>query len=379
MIEWEKIGLLPLFQNTALSWLSAVLIAILVYVALVTARRIVRRYHARLKATPQEELLEIPLGVLSRTTSFSFIVWSLYAGFQALTYSSTLARILNTVITISLFWQAGIWAAAAVSAWLERKRRRSMETDRAAVGSLGIIGFILNVVIWAMVLLLTLDNLGVDITALIAGLGIGGIAVALAVQNILGDLLASLSITLDRPFVVGDFLIVGDFLGSVEYIGIKSTRLRSLSGEQIIMSNADLLGSRVRNYGRMAERRVVFTTNVTYETPIEKLERIPELIKQIIQAQSDTRFDRSHFMRHGSASLDFETVYYVLSPDYNKYADIQQAINLRLHRELGAMGVEFAYPTQRLLLEGTLQTARERPEQTPAGEQSVHAPHASSM
>src|SRR5690606_22818733 len=181
-----------------------------------------------------------------------------------------------------------------------------------------------------LVLLLTLDNLGVDITALIAGLGIGGIAVALAVQNILGDLFASLSITLDRPFVVGDFLIVGEFLGSVEYIGIKSTRLRSLSGEQIIMSNADLLGSRVRNYGRMAERRVVFTNSFPYETPIDKIERIPSVIKQIIES---------------------EPVYYVLPPDYNKFADTQQAINLRLHREMEKMGVKFAIPVQRLLIE----------------------------
>src|SRR5690606_5821954 len=166
------------------------------------------------------------------------------------------------------------------------------------------------------------------------------------------DLFASLSITLDRPFVVGDFLIIGEFLGSVEYIGIKSTRLRSLSGEQIVMSNADLLGSRLRNYGRMAERRVVFTTSVRYETPIEKVEKIPVLIREIIEAQSDTRFDRSHFMRHGPTALDFETVYYVLSPDYNKYMDIQQAINVRLHRELTTLDVKFAIPVQRVMLEG---------------------------
>jgi small-conductance mechanosensitive channel len=207
---------------------------------------------------------------------------------------------------------------------------------------------VINVAIWAMVLMLTLDNLGIDITALVAGLGIGGIAVALAVQNVLGDLFASLSITLDRPFVVGDFLIVGDFMGSVEYIGIKSTRLRSLGGEQIIISNSDLLSSRVRNYGRMLERRVVFVTSVTYETPIEKVEKIPVLIREIVEAQSNTRFDRCHFAKHAAASLDFETVYYVLTGDYNQYMDIQQAINLRLHRELMTLGIEFAYPTQKL-------------------------------
>ena len=200
-------------------------------------------------------------------------------------------------------------------------------------------------------MLLTLDNLGVNITAMVAGLGVGGVAVALAVQNILGDLFASLSITFDRPFVIGDFLIVDDFLGSVEHIGIKSTRLRSLSGEQIVMSNADLLKSRLRNYGRMSERRVLFTASVTYETPAEPLEQIPTIIREIIDAQPDTRLDRSHFATHAAASLDFETVYYVLSTDYNHYMDIQQTINLRIHREFARRGIEFAYPTQRLLLE----------------------------
>jgi small-conductance mechanosensitive channel len=185
------------------------------------------------------------------------------------------------------------------------------------------------------------------------------------VQNVLGDLFASLSITLDRPFVIGDFLIVGDFMGSVEYIGIKSTRLRSLSGEQIIISNSDLLGSRVRNYGRMNERRVVFGTSVTYETRLEHLERIPALVRAIIEAQAGTRFDRCHFAKHAAASLDFETVYYVLSADYNRYMDIQQAINLRLHRELTELGVEFAYPTQKLYLV-TQEAPRERNDQAGA-------------
>jgi small-conductance mechanosensitive channel len=268
-----------------------------------------------------------------------------------LTLGSSTARVLTSAITIALFWQAGIWAVATASAWLEHKRRRSVTADRAALGSISIIGVILNAVIWSLVLLLTLDNLGIDITALVAGLGIGGIAVALAVQNIFGDLFASLSITLDRPFVVGDFLIVDDVLGTVESIGIKSTRLRSLSGEQVVMPNSDLLGSRVRNYGRMMERRVVFATGVTYETPIELEERIPQLIRDIIEGQADTRFDRSHFAAHGAASLDFETVYYVRSPDYNRYMDIQQTVCLCLHREFAKLGIEFAYPTQKVFVE----------------------------
>jgi small-conductance mechanosensitive channel len=367
MPELSTLAQLPLFSNSLLDWSFALGIAIIVLLVLLTARRIVRTYHKKMLTTTQTELLEIPLQVLSRTTLLLLLVMSLYIGSQWLTTGPTTQRVLTSAITIALFWQAGIWLMAATSIWLERKRQRSLAIDRAAVGSLGIIGFVINVVIWAMVLLLTLDNLGIDITALIAGLGIGGIAVALAVQNVLGDLFASLSITLDRPFVVGDFLIVGDFMGSVEYIGIKSTRLRSLSGEQIIISNSDLLSSRVRNYGRMNERRVVFGTSVTYETPIEQLEQIPALIRQIVEEQPDTRFDRSHFAKHAAASIDYETVYYVLSADYNKYMDIQQHVNLQLHRELQQRGIEFAYPTQKLyvvsqMVEGNAPNERGRTE-----------------
>lgn len=359
MPELNQFSSLPLFSNSLLDWLIATSVAVGTLTVLIVLRRIVRRYHQRLQATPQTELLEVPLQVLSRTTLLFFVVLALFIGLETLTVGPRTQRVVSSAITIALFWQAGVWTVAAASAWLERKRRHSMTADRAAVGSLSVIGFIVNVVIWALVVMLTLENLGVDITALVAGLGIGGIAVALAVQNVLGDLFASLSITLDRPFVVGDFLSVGDFLGSVEYIGIKSTRLRSLSGEQIIMSNSDLLSSRVRNYGRMSERRVVFATNVTYETPIDLVERIPGVIRELVDAQKETRFDRSHFQKHGASSLDFETVYYVLSADFNKYMDIQQAINVRLHRKFAEMGIEFAYPTQKLFVTSAEQPAED--------------------
>jgi small-conductance mechanosensitive channel len=341
---------LPLFRNSFADWLLAAALGTGLFLVLLSARKVVRSYHQKLLKTERTELAEVPTEVLSRTTVLFFFVLCLFCGLKMLSMSPGTERVLTSVLTITIFWQAGVWISAAASAWLERRKRRSSAADRAIVGSLGVIGFIVRVVVWAVVALLTLDNLGIDVTALVAGLGIGGIAVALAVQNILGDLFASLSITFDKPFLVGDFLIVDDFLGAVEYIGIKSTRLRSLGGEQIIISNANLLSSRVRNYGRMLERRVVFATRVTHETPAEKLEKIPAIIKAAIAEQRDTRFDRSHFATHAPASLDFETVYYVLSPDYNRYMDIQQAINLRLHRELAKLGVQLAYPTQRLYL-----------------------------
>lgn len=350
MPDIHEIASLPIFENSMSAWLIAAAVTAVVLTLLLSLRGFARRHHARLLKTPETELLEIPALVLGRTTLLFFIVLSIFFGLKTLQTGPQSQAFINSAITIALFWQLGIWTAAAASAWLDRKRRRSLEGDKAAIGSLGIISFLVNVVIWALVLLLTLDNLGINITALVAGLGIGGIAVALALQNVLGDLFASLSIALDQPFVVGDFLSVDEFLGSVEFIGIKSTRLRSLSGEQIIISNGDLLKSRVRNYGRMSERRVVFGTTVTYDTPIEKLEELPNIIRDIVKSQPGTRFDRAHFAKHGDWALEFETVYYVLSADFNRYMDTQQAINLALHRKFAGLGVEFAYPTRKVFV-----------------------------
>lgn len=347
----DQLQNMPLFQNPLIAWGIAIGTSVLLLVVLIAARGFVRRQHRAMLATARTEWLEIPFEILSQTTLLFFVILSLVVGLSTLTMAEGTRRLVTSVFMIVLFVQLGLWAGAAVVAWLERRRRRTSTTaDRAVVGSLGIIGFIARVLIWSLVALMILDNLGIDVTALVAGLGIGGIAVALAAQNILGDLFASLSIAFDKPFLVGDFLILDDYLGSVEHIGIKSTRLRSLSGEQIILSNADLLKSRVRNYGRMAERRIVMTHGVTYGTPLGQLEQIPKMLRAAVEHQADTRFDRSHFAKHGSASLDFETVYYVLSADYNRYMDIQQAINLEIHRRFDEEGIEFAFPTQTLYL-----------------------------
>lgn len=332
--------------------LAALAVAAVLFLALWGARGIARRHHARLARTPETEVLEIPLEAASRTTLAFMVLVAAFAGLTIHGIEGRAATWLQKIVTIGFFWQAGLWVSTALVAWLDRRRKLRMSEDRAVAGSIGILRFIARVAVWTMVLLLTLDNLGVDITALVAGLGIGGIAVALAVQNVLGDLLASLSIALDKPFVVGDFLIVGEHMGSVEHVGIKSTRLRSLTGEQIVMSNADLLASRVRNYGRMVERRVVFTLGVTYDTPRERLREIPPLLRRIIEEQADVRFDRAHFAKYGPHSLDFEVVYYVLGAEFNRYMDIQQDINFRIHEAFEALGVEFAFPTQTLLIAG---------------------------
>jgi small-conductance mechanosensitive channel len=212
------------------------------------------------------------------------------------------------------------------------------------------VGFITKILLWTIILLIALDNLGINISALVAGLGIGGIAVALAVQNILGDLFASFSIFLDKPFVIGDFIIVDTYLGTIEHIGLKTTRVRSFSGEQLVFANADLLKSRIRNYKRMYERRVVFTLGVIYQTSYEKLKKIPEIIQDIIEKQTQTRFDRAHFKEYGPYSLNFEIVYWVESPDYNLYMNIQQKTNLEIFQRFDDENIEFAYPSQSLYI-----------------------------
>ncbi|MDP2937863.1 MAG: mechanosensitive ion channel family protein, partial [Candidatus Omnitrophota bacterium] len=204
--------------------------------------------------------------------------------------------------------------------------------------------------IWALAVIILLDNLGYKVSTIIAGLGIGGIAVAIASQALLKDFFSYFSIVFDRPFKLGDFIIIGDFMGTVEHIGIKTTRIRSLGGEQVVFSNTDLTDSRVRNYKLMEKRRVLFRIGVTYQTPLSQLKEIPEIIENIIKNAKDTSFDRVHFFSYGDFSLIFEVVYYVIGSDYNKYMDIQQEINFAIKEEFEKRSIEFAYPTQTLYM-----------------------------
>ncbi len=351
MIEFDELLKIIYFGNSLLKWGIAAAVMVLAFGALALLRRLIRNRYTALTATVQVEFMEFPLRVASRTTSSFLLIASIYAGMLTLSLPANASRALHTAFTIAIFWQAGLWATTALLASLERRQRAATLSDRAAASSLGIIGFVARAVIWSLVLLLTLDNLGIQIKSLLAGLGIGGIAVALAAQNILGDLFASLSITLDRPFVVGDALQVDEFSGTVEYIGVKSTRLRSISGEQIVMPNANLLSSRIRNNARLRERRTVYPLSVDQRTTPDQLRRIPGIIRSLIESHPDVRFDRSHFTKIGPASFDFEAVYIVRSADYGRYLDILQDIHLRLLEALEREGVALALPTQQWIQE----------------------------
>lgn len=336
-------------NNDVLTWGIAAGVFVLLWLGLLLVRRTVVRRLGKWEKDKQTLLaVEVAVEVTRATQGWFLFVIALFVGSRLLQMPDNVSLWTAKAAMIAILLQLGLWLSAGVAESIQIKRKRQLEESPDGVAAMDILSFITRVTIWSIVLLAVLDNLGVNITTMIAGLGVGGIAVALAAQNILGDLFASLSIVLDKPFVVGDFLVIGDFLGSVEKVGIRTTRLRSLSGEQLVFSNNDLLNSRIRNYGRMYERRVLFSLGVTYQTPADKLREIPGLLREAVESQEQVRFDRAHFQKYGDFALVFEVVYYVLTADYNEYMDKQQAINLKIYDEFEANGIHFAYPTQTL-------------------------------
>lgn len=351
-----------LLGNSLLQWAVATGVLIVSVSVLRLVQAIVGRRLAALAARTENRWDDVIAELVAKTKFLFLVILGTVVGAQFLELSDRIRPVLYDVLAVSLFIQAGIWSSSLVMSLVESYHRQLQQRDPAAMTSIHLLGLMGKTVVWSAVFLLVLDNFGVNISSLIAGLGIGGIAVALAVQNVLGDLFASLSIVLDKPFVNKDFLIIDDLMGSVEHIGLKTTRVRSLSGEQLIFSNSDLLKSRIRNYGRMFERRVVFTIGVTYQTSRSKLKRIPVFIRAAVEAEQQTRFDRCHFMQYGAYALQFETVYYVLSPDYNVYMDIQQAIYFTIHERFEEEGIAFAYPTQTVLVAQEARPAQARAE-----------------
>jgi small-conductance mechanosensitive channel len=338
------------YGNSVAEWVIAGALAVAVWTGLSVLRRFLAGRYKKYSTARHSTPIRLIFYLLGYTKQFLFLAVAVDAGQQSLVFPPKIQHVVtNTVLTLILL-QVGLWAGRSVQFYLEIKEMER-GADRVFAGSLDIINFVARMLIWSLLILVALDNFGVNITALLAGLGVGGVAVALALQNVLGDLFASLSIALDKPFVVGDSLNIDTFTGSVEHIGIKTTRLRSESGEQIILSNADILKSRVRNYGRMPEQRVLLTLRVAYVTPIEKLQVIPGVLEGIVRAQNNARFDRCHLKTLGESSLLFELSYFVQQPKLNPLMDVQQTVNFAILAEFRRSGIEFAYPTQRVMLE----------------------------
>ncbi len=355
-------------------WQIIVTCAILVVgiLAVGTLRTIVRR---RIDTWRER----VPTAVEAFITAASETVFPLlyfgvfFLGIQRLPTPPSVFKVISVVgVAVFTFYLIRFLAATVEfliqERWARKQQYISNESRLKALVPIS------KVVIWGIGVIFLLDNIGFEISSVLAGLGIGGVAIALASQNILGDLFNYFVIVFDRPFEIGDFIIIGDYLGEIEHIGIKSTRIRSLGGEQLIFSNTDLGGSRVRNYKRMLRRRVVFHIGVIYQTTADQLREIPEIVTRIIKEIDDTLFDRCHFFRFGDFSLDFETVYYVIGADYAKYMDIQQAINLRIKESFDERGIDFAYPTRTLYVMGAEGADSPRPVPEPGRETPIDRP-----
>ncbi len=336
-----------------LEWIKTIGLAAVVALALVGVRKVASIHFGRLADRTANRLDDVVVALIRGARTFFLALVALAIAATVLDAPASSYGVVWRLFFLALLLQLGLWGNDIIGVagqWYVRKEEGE-EGDPSRITAARAFGLVARLLLWSILLILTLDNFGVDITALVAGLGIGGIAVALAVQNVLQDILAYISILVDQPFVIGDFLNVGEMSGTVEHVGIKSTRLRSLSGEQLVFSNQDLLSSRIRNFKRMFERRILFQVGVIYGTPAEQLEAIPGMMREAIEAQDEVRFDRAHFKSMDNYALTFEGVYYVLLPEYAAYMDRQQAINMVLYRRFGEEGIEFAFPTQTLHVE----------------------------
>jgi small-conductance mechanosensitive channel len=354
----------PVLGVPLLRWgtflLVVAVLAVVLRVVLAVSRSRLRRMADRTKLRYDDYLCQVvehtwPLSILAFSAFLSLYFVELRGGPGR---ADTVERTVRTLALLVIFLQVGRWGMGLIDEALAQGFRFANFSETAAQTAHGVVRFFALAGLWGIVAILILGSFGIEITPLLAGLGVGGVAVAFALQQILGDIFCSVAIVLDKPFEVGDFIISGEHMGSVEHIGVKTTRVRSLGGEQIVFPNSDLIGSRVRNYKRMLERRVVFSFGVLYATKAETLEQIPGIVREIVEGLEQTRFDRAHFAKFGDSSLDFEVVYYVLSPDYNLFMDLQQQINLAIFRRMEEMGVGFAFPSRSLYVEGTTRPFR---------------------
>lgn len=326
-------------------WLIGASTAVIGTLITLTALRLVGRTLEKRHLT-----LARAFGAAARQTRWWLVFATFLAlGAQALGLSDRANRYIGLVGTIAIAVQVGLWANSLVHAWTSR----TLSGDGAHAHNpvvLAMMSWFARIVVWATLLLAALSVAGVNITAFVASLGVGGVAVALALQNILGDLFASMSIGLDKPFEIGQFITFGDVAGTIVHVGVKTTRIKSISGEEIVIGNAELLGNTLHNYARMRERRIVFGFGVTYDTGADTMRAIPGIVRGIVEATPDVRLDRVHFKGFGESSLDFEVVYFVTNPDFNRYMDAQQGINLAMLETFAERHIDFAFPTRTLLL-----------------------------
>lgn len=311
---------------------------------------LLKRLRALAKKT-STEIDDLLIEVIGKISNMFYLVVSLYFPLKILVLGETFDKVVDGIFIVVVVYQAIQVAQVFLEYGLSRYMTKHDKSAKQAEHTFAGLRLIIRIVLWSIGILLVLSNLGFNISTLIASLGVGGIAVALAMQNILADMFSSFSIYFDKPFEVGDNIIVGEHQGTVKEIGLKTTRLKALKGEELVISNQELTSARIQNFKKIDQRRVVFTIGVTYETDMEKLKKVNGIVKNAIESQEMTEFDRSHFIEFGEFSLNFEIVYFVNSKEHPDYVRTQEQINLQILEEFNKEGIEMAYPSQKVFYE----------------------------
>jgi small-conductance mechanosensitive channel len=331
--------------STLMQWATASATALFVILVARVAKSLLHKRVVRLAERTRTRWDDIVVSVLENTKWFSYIALGVYLGSLVLNLGEPYRTYVRIGASLMLLVQIGIWLQTALKLVLGNWRSKHVEKPGQTTMAAGI-GFVLSMLLWTLICLMALSNMGIEITALIAGLGMGGIAAALAIQSVLGDIFASLSIYFDRPFDIGDVIVVDGMTGTVERIGMRSTRVRALEGEELVYSNRNLVESRIRNFKRMRERRVEARVGVEYGLPFSKIEQIPKILREAIEEQKDLRFDRAHLKELGDSSLLFEYCYWVPNGDYKCFMDRQQAIHFAILKRFEQASIDLAFHTQ---------------------------------
>jgi len=338
-----------LFGNTLLDWIFAILIFFGTLLFFKIVQKVLIKHFQKLAQRTKTDLDNLFLEILKKVRPPFYFFLALYIALKSLKIVVWLEKILTAILTIWVIYLI----IGALHTLLDYLIRKKVKEDRTLESALKLLGGILKGVLWLVGFLFILSNLGINITSLLAGIGIGGIAVAFALQNILEDLFSSFAIYFDKPFKVGDFIVIGQHKGTVEKIGIKTTRLRSIQGEEVSVPNRELTKEKIQNFGRVSERRALFKIGVTYETPQEKLKKIPQIIKRVIEETEMTRFDRVHFVEFADFSLNFEVSFYVKTADFITFLNVKEKVLFKIKEEFEKERIEFAYPTQTIYFKKT--------------------------
>ncbi len=342
----NEIWSVSFFNNTTLEYFIFTLIFVFLSLAFFATKYILLRKIA--KKVKDQKFLKVVIAIVEKIRSPFYAFISLYVALSYLEIPEILSKIFFYILIFWISYRVVIAGYQVIDFVLDKLIEK--KANQGSKSMMRALGNITKGILWLFAGMVVLSILGVNVTGLVAGMGIGGIAVAFALQGILSDLFSSFSLYLDKPFTEGDFIVVGDTWGTVEKIGIKSTRIRALQGEEIIFSNKELTSAKVHNMKKMERRRAQFTLGVTYETPTKKMEKIPGIIKKIIEKEEIAEFDRINFMKFNDFSLDYDLVYFINSPDYKIFANTNERILLNIKKDFEKEGIDFAYPTKTIHL-----------------------------